>query len=83
MGVLPSVLLLLHSLQEEFANDVSGAVLLCAVLLVDNLLQLVLIPVLHAFLLILPPVSTGRCTSHLLTQQQKGANQASDMARRG
>lgn len=58
----PAILLLFHSVQEELADDVGFVGLLSSMLLLHNLFQLLLIPLLHAFILILPPTHAAeRC----------------------
>ena len=51
----PSILLLLHCFQEELADDVSLGAGLCRMLLFDHLLKLLLVPLIHIVILILPP----------------------------
>ena len=51
----PSILLLLHCFQEELADDVGLVAGLCCMLLLDNLLKLLLVPLVHVVILILPP----------------------------
>ena len=51
----PAILLLLHCLKEEFADDVGLVALLCRMLLLHHLLKLLLIPFIHVVVFILPP----------------------------
>ena len=51
----PPILLLLHCLQEELADDVGLVAALRCMLLFDHLLKLLLVPLVHVVILILPP----------------------------